>query len=191
MKIIQPIIETAIGFIPNALGWVLLVIFSVSILCDLAATVTAIHNMQKNLRALTAMAAEMHEISDKIGENISDKVLVIKGQADGTMERYSDFAEMCRAHKAEEQALAEKHRAEEQALFASIRAKEKERIAEEREEKGEEQRARLGKLRAELAEKLSATKRKYSRIIKAFPDIKSNDYQEALDNLKDSGEDNK
>ena len=191
MKIIQPIIETAIGFIPPAVGWVMLAIFSVLIVCDLIATVTAIHNMQKNLRALTAMAAEMHEISDKIGENISDKVLVIKGQADSTMERYSDFTEMCRAHKAEEQALAEKHRAEEQALFAEIRLKEKERIAEEREEKSEEQHARLAKLKKELSEKLSATKRKYRRIIKAFPDIKSRDYQEALDNLKDKDDEEK
>ena len=191
MKIIQPIIETAIGFIPPAVGWVMLAIFSVLIVCDLIATVTAIHNMQKNLRALTAMAAEMHEISDKIGENISDKVLVIKGQADNTMERYSDFTEMCRAHKAEEQALAEKHRAEEQALFTEIRLKEKERIAEEREEKSEEQNARLAKLKKELSEKLSATKRKYRRIIKAFPDIKSRDYQEALDNLKDKDDEEK
>ena len=170
------------------LGWALLGVFSVCIVCDLIATVTTIHNMQKNLRALTAMAAEIHEISDKIGENISDKVLIIKGQADDTKERYADFTEMCRAHKAEEQALAEKHRAEEQALFASIRAKEKERIAEEREGKGEEQRARLGKLRSDIADKLSAAKHKYRRIIKAFPDIKSNDYQEALDNLKENSE---
>lgn len=191
MKIIQPLIETAVGVIPTVLGWALLGVFSVCIVCDLIATVTTIHNMQKNLRALTAMAAEIHEISDKIGENISDKVLIIKGQADDTKERYADFTEMCRAHKAEEQALAEKHRAEEQALFASIRAKEKERIAEEREEKGEEQRARLGKLRSDIADKLSAAKHKYRRIIKAFPDIKSNDYQEALDHLKDKDEENK
>ena len=188
MKIIQPLIETAVGVIPTVLGWALLGVFSVCIVCDLIATVTTIHNMQKNLRALTAMAAEIHEISDKIGENISDKVLIIKGQADDTKERYADFTEMCRAHKAEEQALAEKHRAEEQALFAEIRLKEKERIAEEREEKGEEQRARLGKLRSDIADKLSAAKHKYRRIIKAFPDIKSRDYQEALDNLKDDEE---
>ncbi len=184
MKIIQPLIQTAVGIIPQAAGWVLLGVFAAVILCDLAATVTTIHNMQKNLRALTAMAAEMHEISDKIGENISEKVLDIKGQADDTKERYSGFAEMCRAHRAEEQSLSEKHRAEEQALLASIREKEKERIAKERSEKFEEQSAHLGRLRTELSEKLSAAKRRYSRIIKAFPDIKSRDYQEALDNLK-------
>lgn len=186
MKIIQPLIQTAVGVIPQAMGWVLLGVFAVAILCDLAATVTTIHNMQKNLRALTAMAAEMHEISDKIGENISEKVLDIKEQADDTKERYSDFTEMCRAHRAEEQSLSEKHRAEEQALLASIRGKEKERIAKEYSGKLEEQKARLGGLRAELAEKLSAAKHRYSRIIKAFPDIKSKDYQEALDNLKEN-----
>ena len=105
MKIIQPLIETAVGVIPTVLGWALLGVFSVCIVCDLIATVTTIHNMQKNLRALTAMAAEIHEISDKIGENISDKVLIIKEQADDTKERYADFTEMCRAHKAEERLL--------------------------------------------------------------------------------------
>ena len=97
MKIIQPLIQTAVGIIPQAAGWVLLGVFAAVILCDLAATVTTIHNMQKNLRALTAMAAEMHEISDKIGENISEKVLDIRGQGDDTKERYAGFADMCRS----------------------------------------------------------------------------------------------
>ena len=58
-------------------------------------------------------------------------------------------------------------------------------------DKALEQRARLGKLRSDIADKLSAAKHKYRRIIKAFPDIRSNDYQEALDHLKDKGEENK
>lgn len=181
MKILHPIIEAAVRLIPTTVGWVLIAVFSVIIICDLAETIAAIRNMQKNLRALKAMAAEMHEISDRIGENLSDRVLVIKGQTDSTLERYSDLAEMRRAHKAEEQALTEKHRAQEQALFAEIRAKERERLADEREGWVDEQRTRLYKIKNEL----SFTKRKYRRIIKAFPDIKSREYQELLDKLKD------
>lgn len=189
MKILHPIVETAIEFIPVTAGRILIVIFSVIIICDFAETIATIRNMQKNLRALKAMAFEMHEISDRIGENLSDKVLVIKEQADNTIERYSDLAEMRRAHKAEEQALAEKHRAEEQALFAEIRVKEKERFADEREGWVDEQRTRLYKVKSELSEKLSFTKHKYRRIIKAFPGIKSREYQEFIDRLKDDESD--
>lgn len=189
MKILHPIVETAIGLIPVTAGRILIVIFSVIIICDFAETIATIRNMQKNLRALKAMAFEMHEISDRIGENLSDKVLVIKEQADNTIERYSDLAEMRRAHKAEEQALAEKHRAEEQALFAEIRVKEKERFADEREGWADEQRTRLYKVKSELSEKLSFTKHKYRRIIKAFPGIKSREYQEFIDRLKDDESD--
>lgn len=189
MKILHPIVETAIEFIPVTAGRILIVIFSVIIICDFAETIATIRNMQKNLRALKAMAFEMHEISDRIGENLSDKVLVIKEQADNTIERYSDLAEMRRAHKVEEQALAEKHRAEEQALFAEIRVKEKERFADEREGWVDEQRTRLYKVKSELSEKLSFTKHKYRRIIKAFPGIKSREYQEFIDRLKDDESD--
>lgn len=181
MKILHPIIEATVELIPTTVGWVLIAVFSVIIICDLVETIAAIRNMQKNLRALKAMAAEMHEISDRIGEGLSDRVLVIKGQADSTLERYSGLTEMRRAHKAEEQAIAEKHCAQEQVLFGGIRAKERERLAGKREGWVDEQRTHLYKIKSELSEKLTFTKRKYRRIIKAFPDIKSREYQELLD----------
>lgn len=184
MEIIQPLIAALVRSIPRPVGIAGICVFSVLILSDLAATVAAIHKMQKNLRLLTALAGEIHEVSDKIGEGISGKAISVKEQVEDTADRYSDITEMKKAHRAEEQSLAEKNRAEEQALLETILAQEKVRLTEEYEAKSEEQKVKLEALRGELGEKLSFVSRRYKRILKAFPDMTSRDYQEALDQLK-------
>ncbi len=184
MKIIQPIIAAAVGKIPETVGMILLCAFAVTIIADLVATVLAINNMQKNLRLLSSMAEEVRGFSDKIGETISDKTLVVKEGAEDVFDRYSDLAVMRKEHRAEEQALAESHRAEEQVLLETLLAKEKERISENREAKAEEQRLKVEALKTELSEKLSAVKRRNKRVFDAFPDLKSLDYQDIVEKLK-------
>lgn len=184
MKIIQPLIAGAVGKIPTPVGVIFLGAFTLLIIFDFAATILAINNMQKNLKLLSAMAEEVRSFSDKIGEGISDKTLVVKEGAEDVLDRYSDLAAMRKEHKAEEQALSERHRAEEQALLERILSEEKERISENREAKSEEQRIKLEALKAELGEKLGAAKRRYERYLKAFPDFKSRDYQDVIEKLK-------
>ncbi|MGN0629101.1 MAG: hypothetical protein ACI4IW_05690 [Oscillospiraceae bacterium] len=184
MKIVQPIISTVVGKIPTPVGVAFLCAFSLIIVFDLVATVLSINNMQKNLKLISAMAEEVRSFSDKIGEGISDKTLVVKEGAEDVLDRYSDLAAMRKEHKAEEQALSEKHRAEEQALLELILSKEKERISENMEAKSEEQHMKLESLKAGLSDKLAAAKRRYGRVLKAFPDLKSRDYQDIIEKLK-------
>ncbi len=184
MKIVHPIIAAIVRKIPVPLGTVFLSAFFLLMLVDIVATVLAINNMQKNLRILSTMADEVRSFSDKIGESISDKTLVVKEGAEDVFDRYSDLAKMKRQHHNEEQALAEQHRAEEQALLETILSKEKERISENMEVKTEERRIKLESIKSELGEKLLAVKRRYRRIFEAFPDLKSLDYQDIIEKLR-------
>lgn len=184
MKVIHPLIAAAVGKVPVFAGGIMLCAFGAVLIFDLAATLLALRKMLKNLRLLSALAREVRSVSDKIGESISGGTLVVKEGAETAFEPYSDLAELRRAHKAEEAALAERHRAEEQALLESVLATEKARRSESREAKAGEQRRRLDSMKAELAEKLAAARKSSKHFLKAFPGFKSAEYQDIVEKLR-------
>lgn len=171
MKLVHPMIYHLVTLLPPLAGKIILGVLCVLILADLAGTIAVVHNFQKRLGLLTRLSQDIHGFSDTLGDTISDATLAIKARTDETQERYSDYYDMVRAHRAEEKALAEAHRAEEQVLWNAARAN------------GREARdARYEELRAKLAE----PKRLQNRILKAFPGMKSERDQEALAELREA-----
>lgn len=169
MKLVHPMIYHLLSRLPHTAGVVILCVLSTLILADLAATIAVVRNFQKRLRLLTKLAGGIHGFSDTLGDTISDATLAIKSRTDQTQERYSDYADMVRAHRAEEKALAERHRAEEQVLLRAARDAGK----TGRESRYDELRARLGQ-----------TVRAHNRILRAFPGMKSERDQAALTELR-------
>jgi uncharacterized membrane protein len=169
MKLIHPMIYHLVQRLPVLVGRITIGVLLAVAVVDLAATIATVRNFRKRLGVLTRLASDIHDVSDSLGDTISDATLAIKSRTDETQERYSDYTEMVRAHRAEEKALAEAHRAEEQVLWAAARASGREAHD-----------ARAEEFRAKLAEKSLLQ----NRILRAFPTMRSERDQEALTALR-------
>ena len=74
MKFIHPLIHKVLTFIPHTLGVIIIVILAAALIADLSVTVSAILKFNKHLEKMEKIAKEIHEISDQIGDDISEKV---------------------------------------------------------------------------------------------------------------------
>ncbi len=171
MRVVQPAIYDLCKRLPETVVLVCLVLFSLTIIVDLIATVAAIRNFNRRLSVLTTLAGGINEFSDRLGDNISSGVLAVKEYGDEVIDRYDDVADLVRTHRAEEKALEEQHRAEEKALL-------KARL--------EEGHLRNEEKREELLGKLKDLRFSDRRIMKAFPSLRSKSYQGAINRLRDA-----
>ena len=184
MRIAHPLIYDLCSHLPMLLVQIFLVLFGILFVIDLAATITAIRNFNRRLHTLTALAEELHDFSDRLGDSLSTRVIAVKQRTDEVIDRYDDVADMIRDHRAEEKALEERHRAEEKALEEQHRAEEKallkERLAEGR--------LRNEEKREEFLARLQERRRSDLRLMRAFPSMHSKSYQGAIDTLRDEQE---
>ena len=74
MKFIHPLIHKVLTFIPHTLGIIIIVVLTAALIADLSVTVSAILKFNKHLEKIEKIAKELHEISDQIGDDISEKV---------------------------------------------------------------------------------------------------------------------
>lgn len=72
---VHPPIAGAIGFLPVWLGWSFIAILGIILLIDLYVTTTAIFKFNRQLESMEKIAAELHEISDHIGEDIYERTI--------------------------------------------------------------------------------------------------------------------
>ena len=82
VRVIHPVIHKILTFIPHTLGLVMLAVLEICIFVDLYMTAAGILKLNHQLEAMAKIAAELHEISDKLGENIHEgvkKVRVLSG----------------------------------------------------------------------------------------------------------------
>ena len=104
---------------------IILVIFSILLICDIIATVCAIIGFKKRLGILTGISGEMRVISDKIGGSIYGGVDTVRTKSQPTIETYNEWHKMYSKHRTEEKELARRHRAEERALFGKLGVQDK------------------------------------------------------------------
>ena len=173
MQILQPIIMEFIHWIPHTVGLVVLAVCTASGLVDLGATIAAIRGLQKRLQALTKLAGEMHDLSDDIGEGISDAVKTVLDRTEDGRAFYKEFSELAENNRAEEKALAQAHRQQEQQMLDRY-------LGERKAVRAERATARQAEFRLKLAE----TKAGQKRLLKAFPALKVEQGQEAVDSLR-------
>lgn len=89
---IHPGIHRLLAHIPMMIGTILIVILGIAMFSDLYITASGILTMNKRLDAMQEIADELHQISDRIGENIYKSTAF-------AMERQEEFRET----------MAEKH----------------------------------------------------------------------------------
>ena len=180
VRIVHPIIVHFIDGLPYTLLAVTSSVFLALTICDLIATVAAIHKLQKRLIILTKLAEDIHGVSDKIGDSISGTVTSVMERAGETKQLYSDYFELCEKNRNEEKELSEQHRSQEAKLLNELRAIGKSRQLERRAERKSE----LEQKKEEFILRLSERKITQNRILKAFPSIKFKYNQRALQELR-------
>ena len=161
VKVIHPLIYKALSFIPVTLGIVIAIILAVVLFVDLYVTASGILKLNKRLDAMEKIAAELREVSDKVGENIYESVM-------DTLELQEEKKKMLAA--------------------ASSEFKEKLEAASELRERieaaTEEQKARIEELKKKYTELAGRSTKVSVRLMKAFPKMESRNHRELLDAMK-------
>jgi uncharacterized membrane protein len=86
MDIIHPVIYKGIIMMPHTIGVVVISLFMTVFFVDCGITVSTILKFNKRLKVMDEMAAQIHKISDEIGENIFENV-------SGAIEKSEEFQE--------------------------------------------------------------------------------------------------
>lgn len=169
VRFVHPAIAAVCSFLPHWLGWSLSALFGAVLIADLYVTVSNILKFNRTLAQMEALGAELHRISDMLGENIYRNMKegmelqeLVKSKAGQTAEDMRAKAEDIRA------------RAGQTAEEIRIKA----------EQRAEEMRNRYLSLKQkyqETAEGLSLVNR---RLLKAFPLMKPSRYETEFADLK-------
>lgn len=176
MKIVHPAIYKAVTWIPFIPGVVILSILMCVFIVDCCITVFTILKFNKRLKLMDEMAASIRRLSDEIGENIYENVSGVIEKSEEFQENHAEFIDKLTESK---EKLADATEATRE-KFADATEATREKLADALEEK-KRQRAEL----SEKYEKLFEEKNfGFKRLMKAFPDMKSKDNDETLQDFK-------
>ena len=169
MKVVHPIIYKFITIIPEILGIVILVIAMTAFTVDICVTVATILKFNKRLKLMEDMAQKMHRLSDEIGENIYEGVTNVIEKK----EELQDNREELLAK------ISEKKEAARSAISESILES-----RSEYEAKKDAKRKEYEELTQKYKELLSQKNFGFKRLMKAFPDMTSRNFEESLEKYK-------
>ncbi|MCB6200725.1 putative ABC transporter permease [Extibacter muris] len=107
VKIIHPLIHKGLSLLPTAAGIILIAVLGAVLISDIYVTASGILKLNRRLEMMERIAAELRELSDKVGENIHENVM-------GTMEVTEEIKERLEAATEEQKSrvadLKEKYR---------------------------------------------------------------------------------
>lgn len=158
VEILHPTVLLAIRLIPRPVGIALLVMFSLIMAVDLAATVRTIAKINRSLGQIDELAAKIKSASNEFGENLADKVLDAAEKGAGLREELADRGEDLRENLAE--------------------------LKEDLSGHWEERQENLEELRRRLSEVMDRRIFGQRRLLSAFPRMRSLDHRQALEALR-------
>lgn len=207
VRVIHPVIHKILTFIPHTLGLIMLAVLEICIFVDLYVTAAGILKLNHQLETMAKIAAELHEISDKLGENIHEGMM---DTMEATEERRKKLeAATAESRKKLEAATEEGRRKLENVTEESRRKLESvteegrrklEAATEGSRRKFSEGRTRIGGTADEARQQLQARseelRKKYEelsgqggavsrRLMKAFPRMESRQYKETFNELRE------
>lgn len=176
MDVIHPMVATLVENIPHLVGMVLLGVFGVVLIADLAATVAAMVGLNRQLRQLEELAGKIRSASNELGENLSAGVLTITEKSaevrEDLTERGAELTERLtdlREDLSDRKAVRDQEQAQRrQAREAALKRRE----------------AALAELKAANEELLSTYRFGQRRLLKAFPHMTSTRYAAAVEELR-------
>lgn len=104
---IHPVIHKGLSFLPFWLGMTFIIILGIAMFADLYVTASTILKMNKRLEKMEEIAAELHKISEDLGENIYRDMVQMMEHHEELKDRMQDVSEDISEHVAE---LRRKHR---------------------------------------------------------------------------------
>lgn len=158
MKVFQPIVEGMVRHIPALIGVTILLVCSIGMIADLYVTAAAILKLNRKLESMERIAEELHELSEKMGENIYENVKDSMEKEEELKARLEDVKEAGKELKEEQ--------------YEDV----KEWYAQMQE--------RMEQLRTAYQKMLKERGRVGERLLKAFPGMESRRHTNALRELK-------
>lgn len=177
---IQPLVHDVLAFIPTIVGIVLIVILGIILIADLYVTASTIFKFNRRLAAMEKIAAEMHEISDQIGQEIFEKTIRAMDRQEASKEKLATATDEFK-EKMQDTASGLKEKTQGTAFELKERALD---ARERSQEISEELRSRIASLHARYHESTDKPERISRRLMNAFPKMESHQYKESLEVLK-------
>ena len=193
---IHPVIHKLLLYIPVIVGVIILIILGIGMFADLYVTASGILKMNKRLAAMQEIADELHEISDKIGENIYKNTIAAMETQDAIKDSVTEKQEELKDSFTAKQEEFKDSLAAKQMEFKDSFALKQEEILGKLTERREEISETLDTVSDELKERIASLRKHYSelgedfngihnRLLKAFPKMENKKYSESLDDLRE------
>ena len=163
MKLIHPVIAKGVDWLPRPVGWTLIAVLGILLIVDTCVTSSAIFKLNKKLEHMEKIAAELHELSDQLGENIYSTTAHVMEAAEEFHERHQDAAEELQA-KAQDVV---------------------EELYERHQDATENVRAHVAELKKHYGELKQNTGVNTKRLLRAFPKLESRQHQERIEEIKE------
>ena len=187
VKIIHPLIMLLIDIIPKEIGIIVLVIFTLTFIVDLAATVRSVSGLKKHMNELDKLAFRLHGVSDDLTNVVSSTAL----KADADLKNAKAKAEE-KNEKRKEAIIAKQQEIDEKITenLAQLNSKiesgkaELDLLKNEKIEKISEKYSALSAVKAERMQRTAELEEKYNeiyneikksfgrrRLLKAYPQL--------------------
>ena len=177
---IQPLVHDVLAFIPTIVGIVLIVILGITLIADLYVTASTIFKFNRRLATMEKIAAEMHEISEQIGQEIFEKTIRAMDRQEASKEKLATATDEFK-EKMQDTASGLKEKTQGTAFELKERALD---ARERSQEISEELRSRIASLHTRYHESTDKPGRISRRLMNAFPKMESRQHKESLEVLK-------
>lgn len=177
---IQPLVHDLLAFIPTIVGIILIIILGITLIADLYVTASTIFKFNRRLAAMEKIAAEMHEISEQIGQEIFEKTIRALDRQEASKEKLATATDEFK-EKMQDTASGLKEKTQGTAFELKERALD---ARERSQEINEELLSRIASLHTRYHESTDKPGRISRRLMNAFPKMESRQSKESLEVLK-------
>ena len=177
---IQPLVHDLLAFLPTIVGIILIIILGITLIADLYVTASTIFKFNRRLAAMEKIAAEMHEISEQIGQEIFEKTIRAMDRQEASKEKLATATDEFK-EKMQDTASGLKEKTQGTAFELKERALD---ARERSQEINEELRSRIASLHTRYHESTDKPGRISRRLMNAFPKMESRQSKESLEVLK-------
>ena len=177
---IQPLVHDLLAFIPTIVGIILIIILGITLIADLYVTASTIFKFNRRLATMEKIAAEMHEISEQIGQEIFEKTIRAMDRQEASKEKLATATDEFK-EKMQDTASGLKEKTQGTAFELKERALD---ARERSQEISEELRSRIASLHTRYHESTDKPGRISRRLMNAFPKMESRQHKESLEVLK-------
>jgi uncharacterized membrane protein len=169
MNVIHPIIQNLVLLVDIRVGQMILIIFYTYLAVDIVATVQSIFKLSKQLKQINQIAAKMRNLSDYIGEKISSESILFMEKTEELKTEMTELKDNAIEVIEEGKTIATRVIEEQDVKLAQIM---------------EKQTIQFNELKNSFVQMLDKSFMGQKRILQAFPNMKSKNYNEELKVLK-------